>query len=529
MDESRTPWRGFLHSFADAPVAAPQHIRSDPSAAAIEERWNRRKAILEETKDHLLLHPHNGLGDTGRNIVFVLCDREARGAQFVTLLPRWQRFRPRSETDCKEEEEEESRSSLGDRSPSTVLESPLQRSMITSPSEPMSIDSVGAPALNAVSTPPTETAAMALQTLNRRVTYPFTVAREIRTFVEYAAVTRNHSAFLTHLGGDDVLDEEGHWPASSKAVSTISIAFCPDGTTMASTHGDRTVKITCCSTGRLLQSLEGHPRTPWTVKYHPTDPFRLASGCLGHQVRLWNWQSKLCLQMIRLEFAIISLAFHPSGTLLAIANGTRLHFWGIPENEHTQDDDVDDHSDGAMDDAPAATFQPRTPRLTELDQRHMLRCVHFPPNGTTLILGGVNPVTDDPRRPAMTFYLRLWDFDVALALRPPTAAAPRQPISNVRGYSLLFRRRCCCHRYGQETHRLPPPPCHFFSREPLFPERCCTMMVALTWMLRDKRSVSARNTFYPKECTMLWNSCRKNNWPLISNRKVKPWSDGYRK
>merc|ERR1712238_183248 len=55
-----------------------------------------------------------------------------------------------------------------------------------------------------------------------------------------------------------------------------------------------------------------------------------ASGCLGHQVRIWDWITGTCLQMIRLEFAIISLSFHPAGTLLAIANGTRLHFWGLP-------------------------------------------------------------------------------------------------------------------------------------------------------------------------------------------------------
>lgn len=33
------------------------------------------------------------------------------------------------------------------------------------------------------------------------------------------------------------------------------------------------------------QTLVGHPRTPWSVKFHPTNPRYVASGCLGFQVR----------------------------------------------------------------------------------------------------------------------------------------------------------------------------------------------------------------------------------------------------
>ena len=77
--------------------------------------------------------------------------------------------------------------------------------------------------------------------------------------------------------------------SSTFALSTISVAFSEDGKTLASTHGDHSVKISCCNTGRLIRNLEGHPRTPWTVKYHPTNPFIVASGCLGYQVRVWDW------------------------------------------------------------------------------------------------------------------------------------------------------------------------------------------------------------------------------------------------
>ena len=74
-----------------------------------------------------------------------------------------------------------------------------------------------------------------------------------------------------------------------RSVSTISIAFSLDLRTVPSTHGDHTVKISCCYNGKLIHTLEGHPRTPWTVKYHPTNSRIVASGCLGFQVRVWDW------------------------------------------------------------------------------------------------------------------------------------------------------------------------------------------------------------------------------------------------
>ena len=105
-----------------------------------------------------------------------------------------------------------------------------------------------------------------------------TVGHEVRLFGEYYSVTRYHSSFLKHLGGEDEVDENGDRPASSEAVSTISIAFSHDSRTMASTHGDHTVKITCFSTGRLLTTLEGHPRTPWTVWQADVWDFKFAFG-----------------------------------------------------------------------------------------------------------------------------------------------------------------------------------------------------------------------------------------------------------
>ena len=74
------------------------------------------------------------------------------------------------------------------------------------------------------------------------------------------------------------------FPLSQNAVSTIAIAISPDGRTIASTHGDHTVKIFHYLSGRLFREFRGHPRTPWTVKYQPNDSNIVASGCLGFEV-----------------------------------------------------------------------------------------------------------------------------------------------------------------------------------------------------------------------------------------------------
>jgi activating molecule in BECN1-regulated autophagy protein 1 len=486
------------------------------SAEEMHKRRRYRDTVLNETSSHLLVHPHNSMMDTGRNILHVLHDRERRGSSAVTSVALWRRSRAvvvrghvcdaaaSNSVSSQATKRAKNSSKIGYQSPSTVLESPLQRAnrhgtAAEAAATTTSTDDVTVVAANlyspdnndlndsmdevnddqhSVDDSSEKSVAMTLPTTDRRVTYPLTIGREIQAFGEYCAATKYHSAFLTHLGGDDPLDAHGNRPASSRAVSTISVAFSPDGLTMASTHGDHTVKLSCCSTGRLLQTLDGHPRTPWTVKYHPTDSRIVASGCLGQQVRVWNWKTKSCLQMIRLEFAIISLSFHPSGTVLAIANGTRLHLWGVddvePESSIPQEQASQNHplAHNARTSAPASSRgdltnmnehqSPQAPslrraaRLTEWDQRHMLRCVHFPPNGTTLIIGGVNP--DEARRSGgsrqrpgggvangpMSFYLRLWDFDLERALDPDgdttanLAASPisismaRRSISNVR-------------------------------------------------------------------------------------------------
>ena len=109
--------------------------------------------------------------------------------------------------------------------------------------------------------------------------------------------------------------------------STISMSYRCDGKTFASSHGDHTIKVIDSETLRILHTLVGHPRTPWTVKYHPTDINIIASGCLQGQVRVWDVENEHTIHLVYFESSIISMSFHPTLPLLAVVAANVCNLW----------------------------------------------------------------------------------------------------------------------------------------------------------------------------------------------------------
>ncbi|XP_007035330.2 PREDICTED: uncharacterized protein LOC18603358 isoform X1 [Theobroma cacao] len=144
--------------------------------------------------------------------------------------------------------------------------------------------------------------------------------------------------------------------------STIAAAFSPDGNTLASTHGDHTVKIIDCQTGSCLKVLTGHRRTPWVVRFHPLYPEILASGSLDHEVRLWNANTAECIGSRDFYRPIASIAFHAQGEVLAVASGHKLYIWHYNRRGETS--------------SPAII----------LKTRRSLRAVHFHPYAAPFLL-----------------------------------------------------------------------------------------------------------------------------------------------
>uniref|UniRef100_A0A2P2MJ80 Uncharacterized protein LOC105644455 isoform X1 n=1 Tax=Rhizophora mucronata TaxID=61149 RepID=A0A2P2MJ80_RHIMU len=144
--------------------------------------------------------------------------------------------------------------------------------------------------------------------------------------------------------------------------STIAAAFSPDGKTLASTHGDHTVKIIDCHTGNCLKVLSGHRRTPWVVRFHPLHPKILASGSLDYEVRLWNANTADCIGSRDFYRPIASIAFHAEGELLAVASGHKLYIWHYNKKGEAS-----------------------SPNIV-LKTRRSLRAVHFHPHAAPFLL-----------------------------------------------------------------------------------------------------------------------------------------------
>ncbi|XP_024981179.1 uncharacterized protein LOC112517961 isoform X2 [Cynara cardunculus var. scolymus] len=151
-------------------------------------------------------------------------------------------------------------------------------------------------------------------------------------------------------------------PLMPSPRSTIAAAFSPDGKILASTHGDHTVKIIDCQTGKCLKVLSGHRRTPWVVRFHPLRPDILASGSLDHEVRLWNANTSECIGSRDFYRPIASIAFHSEGELLAVAAGHKLYLWQYSGKGETS--------------SPAIVLR----------TRRSLRAVHFHPHSSPLLL-----------------------------------------------------------------------------------------------------------------------------------------------
>ena len=122
---------------------------------------------------------------------------------------------------------------------------------------------------------------------------------------------------------------EGH------ARDVWSVAFSPDGSTLASGSVDRTIQLWDLAMGSVRATLEGHEGSVLAVTFSP-DGRTLASGSRDNTVKLWDVAAQTARATLK-GYTDSSVAFTPDGRRLA-AGGVddTVRFWDVESGEPIQ-------------------------------------------------------------------------------------------------------------------------------------------------------------------------------------------------
>jgi WD40 repeat protein len=113
-------------------------------------------------------------------------------------------------------------------------------------------------------------------------------------------------------------------PVNAYAPAAVS----PDGTRLATAHGDKSVKIWNLVTGKVESTLEGHAQEVNSVAFSPDNKTLAASGA-NHTLRLWDIEQGTERAVLRHINLPVAAAFSRDGKLLATAEPGTIHLWSV--------------------------------------------------------------------------------------------------------------------------------------------------------------------------------------------------------
>ena len=191
-----------------------------------------------------------------------------------------------------------------------------------------------------------------------------------------------------------------------------SVAFSPDGSTIASGSEDSTLRLWEVNTGTQIRTLTGHTGSVLGVAFSP-DGKTIASGSADDTLKLWDANTGTEIRTLTEDWWGGSVVFSPDGN--TIASGNKL--WDVNTGTEIRTLTVGSEAFSPDGSTLASSSRDGTIKLWDVNtgneirtlkgHRHLIYSVAFSPDGSTLASGSWDGT------------VLLWD----LAPKPPRLAA----------------------------------------------------------------------------------------------------------